>query len=63
MRVGISTTETDPAALLARVRESGQMAGAELAGEVSTTEAYVVPGRSGEKRVHRRRRSTSASRR
>jgi len=43
MRVGISTTETDPAALLARVRESGQMAGAELAGEVSTTASYVVP--------------------
>ena len=43
MRVGISTTETDPAALLARVRASGQMAGAELAGEVSTSEAYVVP--------------------
>jgi carbamoyl-phosphate synthase small subunit len=43
MRVGISTTEADPAALLARVRESGQMAGAELAGEVTTSEAYVVP--------------------
>ena len=43
MRVGISTTEADPQALLARVRESAEMAGAELAGEVSTTEAYVVP--------------------
>ncbi len=43
MRVGISSTETDPEALLARVRSSAQMAGAELAGEVSTTEAYVVP--------------------
>ncbi len=49
MRVGISTTETDPAALLARVLESGQMAGTELAAEVSTTEAYLVPAQ-GEKR-------------
>ncbi|RNL64108.1 carbamoyl-phosphate synthase small subunit [Nocardioides marmoriginsengisoli] len=43
MRVGISSTETDPKALLERVLASGEMAGAELAGEVSTTEAYVVP--------------------
>ena len=43
MRVGISSVESDPGALLERVRESGQMAGAELAGEVSTKEAYVVP--------------------
>jgi carbamoyl-phosphate synthase small subunit len=43
MRVGISTTETDPEALLARVLESSQMAGAELADEVTTSEAYVVP--------------------
>ncbi|GGF35846.1 carbamoyl-phosphate synthase small chain [Marmoricola endophyticus] len=43
MRVGISTTETDPEALLNRVRESGEMAGSELASEVSTSEAYVVP--------------------
>ncbi len=43
MRVGISTTETDPGALLERVRGSAEMAGAELAGEVSTQEAYVVP--------------------
>lgn len=49
MRVGISTTETDPEALLARVREQDAMAGAELAGEVSTGEAYVVPA-IGEKR-------------
>ncbi|MFL6060721.1 MAG: glutamine-hydrolyzing carbamoyl-phosphate synthase small subunit [Marmoricola sp.] len=48
MRVGISSTETDPAALLERVLASGEMAGAELAGEVSTTEAYVVPAQ-GEK--------------
>ena len=43
MRVGISTTEPDPAALLARVLESAEMAGSELSSEVSTTEAYVVP--------------------
>ena len=49
MRVGISTTETDPEALLARVLGSGQMAGTELAAEVSTTEAYLVPAQ-GEKR-------------
>jgi carbamoyl-phosphate synthase small subunit len=49
MRVGISTTETDPDALLRRVLESGEMAGSELAGEVSTTETYVVPA-VGEKR-------------
>jgi carbamoyl-phosphate synthase small subunit len=49
MRVGISTTETDPQALLERVLASAQMAGAELAGEVSTDSAYVVPA-VGEKR-------------
>ncbi|WP_372727068.1 glutamine-hydrolyzing carbamoyl-phosphate synthase small subunit [Nocardioides sp.] len=43
MRVGISSTETDSDALLARVRASAEMAGAELASEVSTSEAYVVP--------------------
>ncbi len=43
MRVGISTTETDPAALLARVRASGEMKGSELSSEVSTDETYVVP--------------------
>ena len=43
MRVGISSTETDPAALLERVKAAGEMTGAELASEVSTREAYVVP--------------------
>jgi len=43
MRVGISSAGADPDALLARVRASAEMAGAELAGEVSTREAYVVP--------------------
>ena len=49
MRVGISSTGTDPDALLAKVKESGEMAGTELAGEVSTAEAYLVPAQ-GEKR-------------
>ena len=42
MRVGISTTETDPDLLLSRVRESAPMLGADLSAEVSTPEAYVV---------------------
>ncbi|MCW2786277.1 MAG: carA [Marmoricola sp.] len=42
MRVGISSTESDPKALLARVLASGEMAGAELSSEVSTETAYVV---------------------
>ncbi|MFC4786152.1 glutamine-hydrolyzing carbamoyl-phosphate synthase small subunit [Nocardioides sp. MAHUQ-72] len=49
MRVGISSTGTDPSVLLERVRGSAAMAGAELAGEVSTETAYVVPA-VGEKR-------------
>jgi carbamoyl-phosphate synthase small subunit len=49
MRVGISSTETDPRALLERVLASGEMAGSELSGEVSTAESYVVPA-VGEKR-------------
>ncbi len=43
MRVGISSSTADAAALLDRVRAAGEMAGAELASEVSTTEGYVVP--------------------
>ncbi|MDX6326629.1 MAG: carbamoyl-phosphate synthase small subunit [Nocardioidaceae bacterium] len=42
MRVGISTTEADPQALLARVRGSAAMTGAELADEVTTQHKYVV---------------------
>ena len=49
MRVGISSDSTDADALLARVKESAEMTGAELAGEVSTAETYVVPA-VGEKR-------------
>lgn len=47
MRAGISTVETDPQALLAKVLASGEMAGAELSGEVSTDAAYVVPAQPG----------------
>jgi carbamoyl-phosphate synthase small subunit len=43
MRVGVSSTETDATALLARVLESPGMTGADLVGEVSTPQAYVVP--------------------
>jgi carbamoyl-phosphate synthase small subunit len=43
MRVGISTTEHDKDALLRRVLQSGQMAGANLSEAVSTSETYVVP--------------------
>jgi carbamoyl-phosphate synthase small subunit len=43
MRVGISSTEADASALLERVRSSAEMTGANLADEVSTREAYVVP--------------------
>ena len=43
MRVGVSSVETDPEALLRRVRQTPSMAGAQLADEVSTTSTYVVP--------------------
>jgi carbamoyl-phosphate synthase small subunit len=43
MRVGISTTTDDPGELLQRVRSSPPMAGADLSGDVSTREPYVVP--------------------
>jgi carbamoyl-phosphate synthase small subunit len=49
MRVGISSATTDSDALLARVLDAAEMEGTELAGEVSTGEAYVVPA-AGEKR-------------
>ncbi len=55
MRVGISTTETDPEALLARVLAAEQMAGAELAGQVTTARGLRGPG-GGRAAVHRRRR-------
>ena len=49
MRVGLSSVEDSPAALLERVRAAPGMVGADLAGEVSTPEPYVVPA-VGEKR-------------
>jgi carbamoyl-phosphate synthase small subunit len=50
MRVGISTTETDAAALLERVQSSAEMKGANLSDEVSTGSSYVVPA-VGERRL------------
>ena len=49
MRVGISTTESDPAALLDRVRASAQMQGANLSGRGVHEQAYVVAA-AGERR-------------
>ena len=49
MRVGISTTDLDPVSLAAKVRAIPPMAGSDLAGEVTTSEAYVVPAH-GEKK-------------
>ena len=43
MRVGISSRTDDVDGLLERVRSSAEMVGSELADEVTTTEAYVVP--------------------
>jgi len=43
MRVGISTVESDPRVLLRRVQEQPEMKGADLAGQVTTEQAYVVP--------------------
>ena len=43
MRVGISTTESDPEALRRRVLDSAEMTGADLTADVSTDQPYVVP--------------------
>ncbi len=43
MRAGISSVSTDVETLLATVKSSPTMAGADLAGEVSADQAYVVP--------------------
>jgi len=43
MRVGISSIDADSDSLLRKVRESAPMTGADLAGEVSTPQPYVVP--------------------
>jgi carbamoyl-phosphate synthase small subunit len=43
MRVGISTTETDPEALRRRTLEAPGMKGADLTADVTTPEPYVLP--------------------
>jgi carbamoyl-phosphate synthase small subunit len=43
MRVGVSSVETDPQALLRRVQQAPAMSGAHLADEVTTATTYVVP--------------------
>ncbi len=47
MRVGITSEPTDEASFLARVREALPMTGADLTGEVTTAEPYVVEARGG----------------
>ena len=42
MRVGVSSVETDPEALLRRVQQAPAMSGAHLADEVTTGTGYVV---------------------
>ncbi|MFC6023258.1 glutamine-hydrolyzing carbamoyl-phosphate synthase small subunit [Plantactinospora solaniradicis] len=42
MRVGVSSLDDDPAALLARVREAPRMTGADLSAQVSTAKPYTV---------------------
>ena len=49
MRVGISSTGTDPSVLLQRVQASPTMLGANLVPDVTTPQAYVVPAQ-GERR-------------
>jgi carbamoyl-phosphate synthase small subunit len=51
MRVGLSSVESDPDALLERVRQAPGMVGADLAHEVSTREPYVVPAVGPKQRV------------
>ncbi|GAB3814756.1 glutamine-hydrolyzing carbamoyl-phosphate synthase small subunit [Tessaracoccus terricola] len=49
MRVGISTTDLDEKSLLAKVLQQPSMEGADLTGEVTIDEAYVIPAQ-GEKK-------------
>jgi carbamoyl-phosphate synthase small subunit len=51
MRVGLSSVESDPGALLERVRAAPGMVGADLAHEVSTPEPYVVPAEGPKRHV------------
>ena len=43
MRAGISAVDTNPATLLEKVLDSPSMVGADLVGDVTTPEPYVVP--------------------
>jgi carbamoyl-phosphate synthase small subunit len=43
MRIGVSSVESDPNALRRRVLESPHMVGADLSGEVTTSQPYTVP--------------------
>ncbi|MFD0823134.1 glutamine-hydrolyzing carbamoyl-phosphate synthase small subunit, partial [Micromonospora zhanjiangensis] len=43
MRVGVSSVEDDPRALLERVRQAPSMVGADLSAQVSTERPYTVP--------------------
>ena len=53
MRAAVSTVETDPKALLARVLEQPTMAGADLSAEVSTQNPYeILPPEGGRPRCH-----------
>ncbi len=49
MRVGISTTELAPAALLTKVLQTPAMAGSDLVADVTLTAAEVVPAVGGKK--------------
>ena len=51
MRVGISSLDLDPVSLAQKVRSQPLMAGADLAGEVSATQAYVIPAQGGQRCV------------
>ena len=53
MRAAISTVEHDPARLLERVLGSPQMAGADLAREVTTPHPYTVTPPAGVKTRYR----------
>jgi carbamoyl-phosphate synthase small subunit len=51
MRVGVSSVDDDPQALLGRVLASPAMEGADLAREVTTPETYVVPAEGTKKYI------------
>ena len=49
MRAGVSTVDLDVASLLERVLQQPPMAGADLVGDVTVTEAAIVPARGGKR--------------